>query len=81
MHDLAIFLPKLDGPTLKEALKRTFDFRSTELPRSFYTEIKKLNTDRLERGWASAVGSIPNASSSKSAFEKVVKLIGEIEAS
>jgi len=79
VHDLAIFLPKVDGSILKEALKRSFEFRSTELPNSFYTEIKKLKTDRLERGWVSAVDSIPNAMSFKTAFEKVVKLIGEIE--
>jgi hypothetical protein len=81
VHDLAIFLPKVDGPTLKKALKRSFDFRSTELPNSFQTEIKNINTDWLERGWASAVESIPNSMSFKNAFEKVVKLIGEIEAS
>jgi hypothetical protein len=80
VHDLAIFLPKVDGPTLKEALKRSFEFRSTELPTSFYAEIKKLKTDRLERGWASAVDSIPNAMSFKTAFEKMVKLISELEA-
>ena len=80
VHDLAIFLPKVDGSTLKEALKRSFEFRSTELPKSFYTEIKKIKTDRLERGWIGAVDSIPNAMSFKTAFEKMVKLIGEIEA-
>jgi len=79
VHDLAVFLPKVDGPTLKEALKRSFEFRSTELPKSFHTEIKNINTDWLERGWASAVDSVPNAMSFKTAFEKVVKLIGEIE--
>lgn len=80
VHDLAIFLPKADGPTLKEALKRSFNFRSTELPKSFHAEIKKLNTDRLERGWASATDSIPNVMSFKTAFGKMVKLIGELEA-
>lgn len=80
VHDLAVFLPKVDGPTLKEALKRCFDFRSTELPKSFYTEIKNINTNWLERGWTSATDSIPNAMSFKTAFEKVVKLIGELEA-
>lgn len=79
VHDLAIFLPKVDGTILKEALKRSFDFRSTDLPKSLHAEIKNLNTERLERGWASAVDSVPNAMSFKTAFEKVVKLIGEIE--
>ncbi len=79
VHDLAVFLPKVDGPTLKEALKRSFEFRSTALPQSFYTEIKKLNTARLERGWASAVDSIPNVMPFKTAFEKMLELIGDLE--
>lgn len=78
VHDLAVFLPKVDGPTLKEALKKCFDFRSTDLPKSFHAEIKNINTDWLERGWASATDSIPNAMSFKTAFEKVVKLIDEL---
>ncbi len=80
VHDLAVFLPKVDGPILKEALKRCFDFRSTELPKSLHAEIKSINTDWLERGWASAVDSIPNAISFKTAFKKVLNLIGELEA-
>lgn len=80
VHDLAIFLPKVDAPTLKEALRRCFDFRSTEMPKSLYTEINSINTDWLERGWHSAVGSISNATSFKFAFEKVLRLIREFEA-
>lgn len=79
VHDLAVFLPKVDGPTLKEALKRCFDFRSTELPKSFHAEIKFINTDWLARGWASATESIPNAMSFETAFKKIIRLIGELE--
>ena len=79
VHDLAIFLPRVDGPTLKEALKRCFEFRSTDLPQSFHAEIKNLNTDWLERGWASATDSIKNPMSFETAFKKVVKHIGEFE--
>lgn len=79
VHDLAVFLPKVDGPTFKEALRRCFEFRSTELPKSVHSEIKELNTDRLERGWASATDSIPNAMSFKTAFNKIIKLIGDLE--
>jgi len=79
VYDLAIFLPKVDGLTLKNALKNCFNFRSTELPKSFHTEIKDLNTDRLEKGWASATASVPNAMGFKTAFEKLVKMIDELE--
>ena len=79
VHDLVVFLPKADGPTLKKALKRSFEFRSTELPKSFYQEIKNINTGWLERGWASAVDSIPNAISFKEAFKTVMGLIHDLE--
>lgn len=79
VHDLAVFLPKADRKILKDAIKRSFDFRSTELPGSFTKFIKELNTDRLEKGWASAVASVSNPPTFKSAFEIVLKLIGEFE--
>lgn len=79
VHDLAIFLPKVDGPTLKEAIKNCFEFRSTHLPKSFHAEIKNINTDWLERGWASATESIPNAMSFETTFKKIIRLIGELE--
>ena len=79
VHDLAVFLPRVDGPTLKKALKRSFDFRSTDLPRSLQTENKKIDTNWLERGWANAVESIPQAMSFRTAFEKVIQLIDKIE--
>ncbi len=79
VHDLALFLPKVDGPTLKEALKRSFGFRSTELPDSFYSELKKLNTERLEKGWVSAVDSIPGAMSFTAAFENVLNCLKDLD--
>lgn len=79
VYDLIVFLPKVDGPTLKMALRRCFNFRSTELPKSLHIEVKKINTDWLEQGWASATGSIPNVMSFKAAFAELIKLISEIE--
>ena len=79
VHDLAVFLPKADVPTLKEALKRCFDFRTTELPPSFHKIIKELNTDRLEKGWTSAIASISDAPKFKSTFETVLNFIAELE--
>jgi hypothetical protein len=79
VYDLAVFLPNVDALTLNEALKRSFGFRATELPKSFFAALNALSTDRLERGWDGAVGSIPGAMSFKTAFQKVLKLIGELE--
>jgi len=79
IHDLAIFLPKANFKVLREALKRCFDFRETDLPESFLSSLKQLNTARLEKGWASAISSIPNTTTFKSSFEAMIKLIEKFE--
>lgn len=79
IHDLAIFLPKADFKVLNDAIKRCFEFRKTDLPESFSNTLKELNTVRLEKGWASAVSSLPNAPTFKSSFETLISLINKIE--
>ncbi|MGE3975375.1 MAG: nucleotidyl transferase AbiEii/AbiGii toxin family protein [Bdellovibrionales bacterium] len=69
VHDLAIFLPKADAYTLREAIKKCFEYRKTNMPTSFSNALKELDTARLERGWASAVASVPSAPSFQSAFD------------
>ena len=80
VHDLAIFLPKANFKILQEALDRCFDFRKTDLPESFSDALKEIDTTRLERGWASAISSIPNAPKFNVAFETTVKLLDELGA-
>jgi predicted nucleotidyltransferase component of viral defense system len=80
VHDLAIFLPKADFKILLEALERCFDFRKTDLPESFSDALTEIDTTSLERGWASAISSIPNAPKFNVAFETTVKLLAELGA-
>jgi predicted nucleotidyltransferase component of viral defense system len=79
VHDLAVFLPKADPKTLKKAIKNCFEFRETEVPNSFLDEVKKLNTSRLQKGWVSAVASVPSARSFEEAFKALAKELKEIE--
>jgi hypothetical protein len=79
VHDLAIFLPKADPKTLKKAIINCFEFRETELPKSFTEHVRQLNTSRLEKGWDSAVSSIPNVGSFKEAFYLMNDCLNKIE--
>lgn len=81
VHDLAAFLPKADGEVLGQALKHCFAYRSTELPQSFSAFLSTIDTKSLERDWISATASIPDKPQFQTAFETVVKLIGDIEKS
>ena len=79
VYDLSIFLPKVNAATLTDALKRCFAFRETELPSSFSSIIKNMDTRTLERGWPSATASVPEVPTFKNAFEKIVKNIAVLE--
>jgi predicted nucleotidyltransferase component of viral defense system len=81
VYDLAFLLPKADADILAQALKRCFEFRETELPKSFSTVLKSMNTKSLERGWRSATASVPNKPKFQATFETVVTLINEMEIS
>lgn len=79
IHDLAIFLPKTDRKTLREAIQKSFVFRGTDVPPSFLNVLKELDTTRLEKGWANAVSSVKNASSFKTAFKVLMDHIADWE--
>ena len=79
VHDLALFLPKTDPKTLKKAIRNCFEFRDTEMPQIFFDEVKKLNTSRLEKGWDSAVSSIPNVGSFNEAFKALCDHLAKSE--
>lgn len=79
VHDLAIFLPRADAETLGTALKRCFKFRKTELPEKISADLKKINTHRLEQGWANSVSTVANAPEFVTAFNTVIKNMEHLE--
>ena len=81
VYDLSIFLPKANAATLGKALKRSFSFRKTKLPPSFSEAIKAIKTTTLERGWLSAMASVPEPPKFKAAFEEVIHQITKLEKS
>ncbi len=79
VHDLAIFLPKVDGKVLSQAVEKCFAFRKTDVPPSFLNVLRELDTTRLERGWTNAVASVYDASSFKAMFKILLDQIVEWE--
>ncbi len=79
VYDLSIFLPKADPKVLASALKKTFAFRSTELPMNVAGAISSLDTKALERGWKSAVSTIQDAQEFGNCFSLVVSLLEQIQ--
>lgn len=79
VYDLAFLLPKASADILEQAIKRCFEFRETELPDSFATALKSIDTKSLERGWISATASVSVKPQFKKAFDGVVQGIGRLE--
>lgn len=79
VHDLAVFLPRANNKILKEAIEKSFVFRGTEVPASFLSVLKSLDTTRLEKGWVNAVASINGASSFKVMFKIVLDHVTDWE--
>jgi hypothetical protein len=75
VYDLAFFLPTADEKVLREALKKCFEFRKTEVPENFAHLLKQLDTSILEKGWASATVSIGSAPKFKTVFSKMIDLL------
>jgi len=79
VHDLSVFLPKVDAILLSKALKSCFAFRETELPESFSKTIGAINTTSLQRGWLSATATVPKAQEFKEAFDSVLRQMAKQE--
>lgn len=79
IYDLSVFLAKAEAPKLAEALKKCFSFRETGIPESFSKTIKAIDTTSLQRGWLSAIATVPNAPEFKEAFDSVVKQMAKLE--
>lgn len=81
VYDLATFLPMVDAEVLGSALKRCFDYRSTELPQNLSATLSAIDTRSLERGWISATASVPGKPLFKTSLDTIIKLIGEMQLS
>src|SRR3989338_9116595 len=79
VYDLSIFLPKANPKILASALKKTFAFRSTELPSNVAGTLSSLDTKALERGWKTAVSTIPNAEEFGNCFSHVVSQLVHLQ--
>ncbi|MEQ1606556.1 MAG: nucleotidyl transferase AbiEii/AbiGii toxin family protein [Pyrinomonadaceae bacterium] len=79
VYDLAILLPKANSTILAEALKRCFEFRQTVVPSNFTKVLKSLDTKSLERGWVSAIASVPDKPHFNTTLITIIRLIGEMK--
>jgi hypothetical protein len=70
--DLSNFLPKADIQTLRSALQKTFQYRSTEVPKDLAGTLKEIDLTILEKGWANATASVANPPKFRESFEFIL---------
>lgn len=79
VYDLKTLLQRANAETLATALKRCFAFRQTELPDSFATFLRSIDTSSLQRGWTSATASVVDKVPFDIAFAEVVNQLEHLE--
>lgn len=79
VYDLSIFLAKAEPKILKDALKRTFKYRNTNLPATISDSLKSLDTKSLKRGWTSATSTLKDAPSFDESFQIVIDELAKLE--
>lgn len=58
LFDLYFLLPKVDLAQLREAIRRTFEYRTTPVPDSFFHHFSTLDKRVLTKGWRAATVDI-----------------------
>jgi hypothetical protein len=81
IFDLSIFFPKANPKSLRQSIKKCFEYRNTELPKSLSENLKNIDTSLLSRGWASAVASVKRAPDFDATFSKLVSLLERFDQS
>lgn len=79
VYDLKTLLQRANAETLATALERCFAFRQTELPDSFATFLRSIDTSSLQRGWTSATASVVDKVPFDIAFAEVVSQLEHLE--
>jgi hypothetical protein len=79
VFDLVAFLPKATPFALRDSLKKCFSYREAILPARLSDVVKNLDTKTLERGWISAVASIPSAPKFSDTFARLILLLEEFD--
>ncbi len=72
IFDLAYFLPKADGATLKKALHASFEYRKTTLPNNLIEFLREIDLSLLKSGWPSIASGIKNAPSCEEAYQSFI---------
>ena len=58
LFDLYFLLPKVDLIQLREAIRRTFQYRATPVPSSFFRHFQRIDKRVLTKGWLAATVDI-----------------------
>jgi predicted nucleotidyltransferase component of viral defense system len=73
IFDLQYYLPMVEADTLKEAVKRCFEFRGSELPHDPAKFLAGIDLSLLKRGWKSATSSLKDAPEFEAAYEDILR--------
>jgi hypothetical protein len=78
LFDINFLLPKCNAKLLQIALVNTFNSREDEPPKDLISQIKKIDTTVLRRGWRRAIGGLAEEHNFDETFAQMIKKLEEI---
>lgn len=73
VFDIVFHLKQANANILKEAIKRTFEYRKDEVPKNVHDKLTEINRTLLKNGWNSAVSSLESPPSFDECFDEMVR--------
>ena len=77
VFDIVLLLPKADRAVLVKAIHSTFTYRGDLVPVSASGTLAAMDRSQLQRGWASAVGSVSGSRSFDETLAIIIAKLGE----
>lgn len=72
VYDIDLFWKHANIEDLRAALKATFTFRRADLPESFESRVRTIDTTTLKKGWANAILSLKERPRFEDVFESLI---------
>ena len=78
LFDINFLLPKCNAKLLQMALVNTFKSQEDDPPKDLISQIKKIDTTVLRRGWRRAIGGLAEEHNFDETFAQMIKKLEEI---
>lgn len=77
VYDIRLLIDQTDDEALRDALRRTFSYRGTDMPGSIAEALRGVDTSVLERGWRGALKGLSVSLDFRQVWDELVQVLDD----